>query len=124
MSDDPDRQLQILCKTFLSEIRSDQPDLNLRQLAVLLVVYQTDELQTVRGLAKHLNISKPAVTRALDRLGEFGLVRREIDPKDRRSVLVQRTAGGAVMVRRLEAAMAQAVIILEPRATGQDKAGL
>jgi DNA-binding MarR family transcriptional regulator len=110
----PDCLLQTLRETCLSEIRSDQPDLTLRQLAVALVVYQTDELQTVRGLAKQLNISRPVVTRALDRLEELNLAYREVDPKDRRSVLVQRTAGGAVMVERLGATMAKAIHIASP----------
>lgn len=105
MSDTSDRLLQLLRGTFLSKVRLDQPDLNMRQLAVALVVYQTDEPQTVRGLAKHLNINKPAVTRALDRLRDFDIVRRKIDPDDRRSVLAMRTPMGAAMVRRLEAAM-------------------
>jgi DNA-binding MarR family transcriptional regulator len=105
---DPDRLPHILRKTFLSEVRSDQPDLTLRQLAVLLVVYQTDEPQTVRGLAAHLNISKPAITRALDRLEELELAMRTTDRRDRRSVLVQRIAGGTALVQRLRAGMAAA----------------
>ena len=48
----------------------------------------------MRGLAQHLNISKPAITRALDRLGMLGLVRRKRDEDDKRSVLVQETAKG------------------------------
>lgn len=110
MSDTADRLLQLLRGTFLSEVRLDQPDLNMRQLAIALVVYRTDEPQTVRGLAKHLNISKPAVTRALDRLGEFDIVRRKIDPDDRRSVLAMRTPVGAAMVGRLEAAMSNGML--------------
>jgi DNA-binding MarR family transcriptional regulator len=54
---------------------------------------------TVRGLAAFLNISKPAVTRALDRLGKLGFARRKIDEHDRRSVLVQRTVKGSVFLR-------------------------
>jgi DNA-binding transcriptional MocR family regulator len=38
------------------------------------------DLSTVRGLAIHLRISKPAVTRALDRLEEEGLAKRGPDP--------------------------------------------
>jgi DNA-binding MarR family transcriptional regulator len=105
MSDMADRLLQILRGTVLSEVRLDQPDLNMRQLAIALVVYRTDALQTVRGLAEYLNISKPAVTRALDRLGEFDIIRRKIDPNDRRSVQAMRTQMGAAMMKRLEAAM-------------------
>ena len=108
MTDTPDRLPQVLRTTMLSEVRLDQPDLRLRQLAVFLTVYRTDEPQTVRGLAKHLNISKPAVTRALDRLGEFDLAQRIIDVTDRRSVLVRRTDAGKVMMRRLSHAMATA----------------
>ena len=100
-----DRFLQILRGTVLSVVCLDQPDLNMRQLAIALVVYRTDAPQTVRGLAEYLNIGRPAVTRALDRLGEFNIVRRKIDPNDRRSVLAMRTPIGAAMMKRLEAAM-------------------
>jgi DNA-binding MarR family transcriptional regulator len=41
-------------------------------------------------------VSKPVVSRALDRLGQLGLTRRKIDAKDRRNVLVQRTVKGSV----------------------------
>ncbi|MBL6082353.1 MarR family transcriptional regulator [Belnapia sp. T18] len=108
MSDDPDHLLQILRETCLFEVRSDQPDLTLRQIGIALIVYQTDELQTIRGLAKHLNISKSVVTRALDRLEELELACRTTDARDLRSVLVQRTAGGAAMVERLGATMSAA----------------
>ena len=77
----------------------------MRQLAMFLTVYRTDELQTVRGLAKELNISKPAVTRGLDRLSEVDLVQRKIDVSDRRSVLVMRTSRGEVMMRRMAETM-------------------
>lgn len=103
-----ERLLHILRDTALSEVRLDQPDLTLRQLAILLVVYQTSELQTVRGLAAHLGISKPAVSRALNRLGDFDLTHRKVDARDRRSVLVERTVTGAAMLKRLKDAMAEA----------------
>jgi DNA-binding MarR family transcriptional regulator len=57
-----------------------------------------DEVQTVRGLAAKLNASKPATTRALDRLSELGLVRRKADPLDRRSILIHRTTAGAAFL--------------------------
>ena len=67
-------------------------------MAILLTVYLTPPPHTVRGLAQTLNISKPAVTRALDRLGELGLLKRRPDETDRRSVLVQRTVKGSVFL--------------------------
>lgn len=38
------------------------------------------------------------MTRALDRLGELGFLRRKVDDADRRSVLVQRTVKGSVFL--------------------------
>ena len=64
-------------------------------MALMLSVYLGDSPHTVRGLALALKISKPAVSRALDRLGELGYVRRQRDDLDRRNVLVQKTASGA-----------------------------
>jgi DNA-binding MarR family transcriptional regulator len=52
-------------------------------------------------LAEQLNISKPAITRALDRLAAFNFIEREQDTKDRRSVIVRRTAAGSAYQRTL-----------------------
>ena len=79
-----------------ANVRRDAPDLSARQMAVLLTVYMTEQPHTVRGLAEILNVSKPAITRAIDRLGEFQLARRKTDPRDRRSIIVQRTVKGSV----------------------------
>lgn len=84
---------------IVESVRRDAPDLSARQMALLLTVYLTPPPHTVRGLAVSLNISKPAVTRALDRLSEFGMVKRKVDDTDRRSVLVQRTVKGSVYLR-------------------------
>ena len=68
-------------------------------MALLLSVYLTPAPHTVRGLSEALNISKPAITRALDRLSSLGMVKRKVDEEDRRSVLVQRTVKGSVFLR-------------------------
>ncbi|MEN8195124.1 MAG: MarR family transcriptional regulator [Pseudomonadota bacterium] len=88
--------LDIWRRAMVANVRRDAPDLSARQMAVLLTVYMTEPPHTVRGLAEILNVSKPAITRAIDRLGEFGLARRKTDPRDRRSVIVQRTVKGSV----------------------------
>ena len=84
---------------IVESVRRDAPDLSARQMALLLTVYLIPPPHTVRGLAVTLGISKPAITRALDRLSEFGLIKRKIDENDRRSVLVQRTVKGSVFLR-------------------------
>ncbi len=84
---------------IVESVRREAPDLSARQMALLLTVYLTPPPHTVRGLAEVLDISKPAVTRALDRLGHYGLAKRKVDENDRRSVLVQRTVKGSVFLR-------------------------
>lgn len=103
-----DQLVGILKDTVVSLVRRDGPDLSARQLGVFLTVYLAEGPHTVRGLASALNVSKPAITRALDRLGELDLARRKLDPMDRRSVLVQRTVTGAALLRDLSQTMATA----------------
>lgn len=62
----------------------------------------------MRGLAADLNVSKPAITRSLDRLGEFDLVRRKPDPADRRSVFAEQTRTGWTLLRDLGRLMQRA----------------
>lgn len=90
--------LDLWRRALTEAVRREGPDLSARQMAILLTVYLTDPPHTVRGLAAHLSISKPAVTRALDRLGRLGFARRKIDATDRRNVLVQRTVKGSVFL--------------------------
>ena len=103
-----DQLVGILRDTVVALVRRDGADLSARQLGVFLTCYLRDGGHTVRGLAAELNVSKPAITRALDRLGELDLARRKVDPLDRRSVLVQRTMKGAAFLRDLRAIMSDA----------------
>lgn len=88
------QSLEMWRHALVASVRGEAPDLSARQMALMLSVYLGEGPHTVRGLAQALHISKPAVSRALDRLGELGYVRRERDELDRRNVLVQRTATG------------------------------
>jgi DNA-binding MarR family transcriptional regulator len=89
------QSLELWRSAIVSSVRSEMPDLSARQMALMLSVYLGEPPHTVRGLAKILNISKPAVSRALDRLGELKYIRRQRDDLDRRNVLVQQTVQGA-----------------------------
>jgi len=90
--------LRLWQDALVASVRGDGPDLSARQMAILLTVYIEAGPHTVRGLAAGLNISKPAVTRALDRLGELDFALRVKDAKDRRNVLIQRTVKGSVFL--------------------------
>lgn len=74
-------------------------DLSQRQIAVLLTVYMSPPPHTIRSLAEQLDISKPAVCRAVDTLSSLDLLRRKKDEDDRRNVFLQRTINGSVFLR-------------------------
>lgn len=80
--------------TLINYVRSGQPDLTNRQMALMLLVYLTPGPHTVRGLANMLGVSKPVVTRALNTLGALGYLRRVRDETDRRNVFVAKTSSG------------------------------
>ena len=102
---DPIEALNFWHKIIVHRLRHETPDLTTRQMAILLTIYLAPPPHTVRGLAKSLNISKPAVTRALDRLGTLDFTRRKRDVDDGRNVLVQRTVKGSVHLREFSDAI-------------------
>jgi DNA-binding MarR family transcriptional regulator len=73
-------------------------NLSSRQVALMLTVYLGDPPHTIRHLARQLDISKPAVCRAVDALEKEGLIKRKPDPADKRNVLLQRTIKGSVFL--------------------------
>ena len=89
-----ERSLKNWMQTLVSYVRSGQPDLTNRQMALMLLVYLTPGPHTVRGLANILGVSKPVITRALNTLGTLGYLRRVRDEADRRNVFVARTSVG------------------------------
>ena len=95
--------LQGWMRTLLAYVRSGDPDLTNRQMALLLLVYLKPGPHTVRGLAKALNVSKPVVTRALNRLGALGYLRRQRDDADRRNIFVAPTREGADFLEHFKA---------------------
>lgn len=101
-------ELDVLQRWFTADVAADRPDLSARQMAILLTVYRTPGPHTVRGTATTLNVSKPAITRGVDRLSSFDLMRRKVDPQDRRSVHLMTTLAGTSLLRTLEADMRHA----------------
>lgn len=81
-------------RTLIKYVRSGEPDLTNRQMALLMLIYLTPGPHTVRGIASTLGVSKPVVTRALNTLGSLGYLRRERDQDDRRNIFVVRTKDG------------------------------
>lgn len=96
----PSQALRLWQQVALSEVLDKRPDLTMRQAAILLTVYLDPPPHTVRGLAARLDVTKPVITRALDSMGELGLLTRHRDENDKRNVLVKRTVEGALFVER------------------------
>jgi len=84
----PNQALTNWMSTLIRYVRSGQPDLTNRQMALMLLVYETP------GLANILGVSKPVITRALNTLGSLGYLRRVRDETDRRNVFVAKTSTG------------------------------
>ena len=108
-----DQALDIWRGASVETVRTGRPDLTMRQMALLLTVYLKPPPHTVRGLAAALDISKPAVVRALDRLEELDFARRQVDPEDGRNVLINRTVKGSVYLRETGDLIAAAALNAE-----------
>lgn len=97
-SDDRDNPLGEWCTALINYVRSGRPDLTNRQMALLMIVHLEEGPHTVRGLARSLNVSKPVITRALNRLGALGYLRRQRDDSDKRNIFVACTEEGAAFL--------------------------
>ena len=91
---------RVWMESLVSIIRSDLPDLTNRQMGILLTVGQGPGPHTVRGLAQRLAVSKPVVTRALNKLGSLGYLQRKRDRRDGRNVFVEITQAGTEFLER------------------------
>jgi DNA-binding MarR family transcriptional regulator len=89
-----------------SAVRSSDPrvDLTFRQIVVLTSLRTEACTPGVKELATYLNLSRPAVTRALDRLETLKLAKRTLNRADKRTVDVALTSKGASMVSSFDAA--------------------
>ena len=97
----PGQALKLWHAVSLAQVRDQTQDLTQRQLAILLSVYLEPPPHTVRDLAKHLGVTKPVITRALDTMGQMDLLDRRRDERDRRNVVISRTVTGTLYLEQL-----------------------
>lgn len=71
---------------LMAAFENGESDLSMRQLAILMFVAKRGRV-SIGDLSEQLHIPKPAVSRAVDRLEELRLCKREISADDRRKVL-------------------------------------
>lgn len=108
----------VIRDTMVGLVRQHGADLSARQLSVLLICFLEDGPHTVRELAERLGVAKHTIARIVDRLERFELVRSAPDPRDRRSMVVSRTAPGAAYVSHVRSLMEAAARRQRPPAGG------
>ena len=91
--------LELFKNTIFGVVKKGGEDLSNRQMAVLMTVYLEEPPHTVKALSTNLKVSKPAITRAIDKLSDMGFLKRKVDEKDNRNVLLQRTVKGSIYLR-------------------------
>lgn len=78
----------------LKNVLDSGPELSPRQLVILTTIYLEAGPHTVRSLALKMNLTKSPITRAIDRLEAEQFLRRCHDPRDKRSIIIERTPKG------------------------------
>lgn len=97
----PSQALRLWQSVSFNQVIDEEPDLTVRQMAILLTIYLENPPHTVRGLAAQLNVTKPVITRALDTMGKMDLVSRKRDENDKRNVIISRTVEGSIFLGKL-----------------------
>lgn len=97
---------QLMSKTFCQRILAEMPEaremeLTLAQLEAMRYVWRHENV-LMGMLAAGLEISYPSATNMAKRLEEKGLVRRMINPEDRREVAVILTERGSALTAAIE----------------------
>jgi DNA-binding MarR family transcriptional regulator len=92
--------LSLWHRITLESVLGEDPDLTSRQFALLTTVYLEAGPHTVRSLALRLNVTKAVIVRAIDTLAGHQFVARRPDPRDKRSVVIVRTARGSGYLTR------------------------
>ena len=103
MADDDPVQLADLLHGLTRRLRRGQVDglaplgLTPAQGRALRLITRGDEPPRMTELAERLGIVPRSLTTVVDALEEAGLVRREIDPRNRRAILLRLTDQGAAV---------------------------
>jgi DNA-binding MarR family transcriptional regulator len=83
--------------------QASEPGVSPTQIAALSTIERMGPI-TLGDLAREERVQPPTVTAAVGRLEESGLVRRRVDPEDRRVNRVEITAAGRRLLQRSRSA--------------------
>lgn len=102
------RALTLWHRVSAAALRDMCMDLSMRQMTILLTVHLQEGPHSIKTLARDLEISKPAICRALDVLESRSLLRRLPDRNDKRNVFLRPTVGGHALLVELAGTIAHA----------------
>ncbi|EMK4627961.1 MarR family transcriptional regulator [Listeria monocytogenes] len=97
-----------------------ETDLNIGQLRYLWTLYKEDGISQ-ESMAKRFMVDKASVTRHIKRLEELGMIRREIDAKDRRIQRIFVTETGFQMRDLIEEVTAEWSALLTANFSEKEK---
>jgi DNA-binding MarR family transcriptional regulator len=89
----------VLMKQFAAE--DIWTDVSMREYDVLYTLSKCAEPVRISELNRYVLLSQPALSRLVDRLADRGLLARQADPADGRSVRLALTAAGREVQRRI-----------------------
>ncbi len=110
-SQDADFAVDLLRHVVVSLVRREGIALSTQQFGVFLACYLCPEAATMRGLVQEMEMPRLIVMRALEKLAELDLIRREPDPRDSRNQILHHTQTGQSMLADLHEV---SVGVLEP----------
>lgn len=94
----PNATLDSWMRGLIFHLRSGEPDLTNRQMAIMLLIHSEPSPYSVGDLAGHLQLPGARISRSLEMLSALGLVTRDRDPLKRRTVRVKITPKGMAFV--------------------------
>jgi DNA-binding MarR family transcriptional regulator len=101
-SDGSDFAAALLRHVVVGMVRKEGIALSTQQFGVFLACYLCPEASTMRGLVQELEMPRLVVMRALEKLAELDLIRREPDPRDSRNQHLHHTKSGRAMLEELQ----------------------
>jgi DNA-binding MarR family transcriptional regulator len=117
---EPDLFQQLTLNLVLhQQALADRLGLNLTDFKCLGILHRQSGI-TPKKLSEMTRLSGAAITIAIDRLEEAGLVKRKRDPDDRRSLTVEATAGGERKVRDLYSSLGRRILELNAGYTTEE----
>ncbi len=96
--DHPEMAVNLLRHVVVGLVRRDGIALSTQQFGVFLACYLCKEANTLRGLVQELDMPRLVVARAMDKLVELDLIRREPDLRDTRNQIIHHTEAGQKML--------------------------